>query len=298
MRTVVAGIDGSPESRAAADWAAREAGLLGAPLRLVHVWQPLEQAPLPGMDTLQDQAGQMLRDVGGDVRRRHPHIEVSVAHLPGRPAAVLCQTANEAELLVLGSRALGGVGGFLVGSVGLSVAAHAERPVVLVRADRHLVDGDHEESSGYRPSVRDAHCRPVVLGLDTAAPDDGLIEFAFRAAERRTTSLRVVHGWYPPPYFGPTPAADAELHASAARSATAVLTEVLHPWRHKHPNTEVVEDSRFGNAAQLLVGASRGASLVVVGRRLRRGPLGTHIGPVAHGVLHHATAPVAVVAHP
>ncbi|MFC4466919.1 universal stress protein, partial [Streptomyces xiangluensis] len=46
-----------------------------------------------------------------------------------------------------------------------------------------------------------------------------------------------------------------------------------------------------------LVDVSSGASLVVVGRRIRRNPFGTHIGPVTHAVLHHATAPVAVVAH-
>ena len=47
----------------------------------------------------------------------------------------------------------------------------------------------------------------------------------------------------------------------------------------------------------LLIDDSADASLVVVGRRTRRSPLGPHIGPVAHAVLHHAKAPVAVVAH-
>jgi nucleotide-binding universal stress UspA family protein len=49
--------------------------------------------------------------------------------------------------------------------------------------------------------------------------------------------------------------------------------------------------------ASHLVDASREASLVVVGRRIRRGALGTHIGPVTHAVLHHSIAPVAVVPH-
>jgi nucleotide-binding universal stress UspA family protein len=51
------------------------------------------------------------------------------------------------------------------------------------------------------------------------------------------------------------------------------------------------------DVANLLIGASRTASLVVVGRRVRHHPSGAHIGPVTHAVLHHATAPVAVVAH-
>lgn len=65
----------------------------------------------------------------------------------------------------------------------------------------------------------------------------------------------------------------------------------------KHPDIEVVLEPRAGSAADHLVDASRAASLVVIGRRIRHGAFGAHIGPVAHGVLHHSTAPVAVVAH-
>lgn len=75
------------------------------------------------------------------------------------------------------------------------------------------------------------------------------------------------------------------------------MSEVLRPWRQKFPTVDVVEDSLSGKAANHLVDASAEASLVVVGRRIRRSPLGAHIGPVTHAVLHHATAPVAVVPH-
>jgi hypothetical protein len=54
---------------------------------------------------------------------------------------------------------------------------------------------------------------------------------------------------------------------------------------------------RTGSPANLLIGASRTASLVVVGWRIRRHPFGAHICPVTHAVLRHATASVAVVAH-
>ena len=56
-RTVTVGLDGSPESRAAAEWAAREAQLRGLPLKIVHVFEPLPahvaQAPLLGAETVQ-----------------------------------------------------------------------------------------------------------------------------------------------------------------------------------------------------------------------------------------------------
>ncbi|MEU3347240.1 universal stress protein [Streptomyces sp. NPDC006700] len=299
-RTVTVGLDGSPESRAAAEWAAREAAMLGLPVRLVHVREPapgpLAQAPLLGAETHQHWTGRVPHEAAERLRLRHPGVEVRAEQLSGRPAEVLTEEAAGAELLVLGSRALGGVGGFLVGSVGLSVLAHAERPVVLVRAGEQTAD-EQESNPSDVPSAAAAR-RPVVLGLDTAHPDEDLIRFAFEAAARRGTSLRVVHGWYPPLYYGYGVPADAELLTSPAVAEAAALTEALCPWRRKYPDVEVAEVSRPGSAAELLVDASREASLVVVGRRVRRNPLGARVGHVTHAVLHHAAAPVAVVAHP
>ncbi|WP_316744481.1 universal stress protein [Streptomyces sp. MK7] len=298
-RTVTVGLDGSPESRAAAEWAAREAKLLDASVKLVHVWEPvpqaMAQAPLLGAETHQHWTERVPREAAEGLRLRHPGVEVVTEQLPGRPADLLAKVAREADLFVLGSRALGGVGGFMVGSVGLSVIAHADRPVVLVRAGEQAADEHAMDPAGV-PSTATPF-RPVVLGLDTTAPDEDLIGFAFEAALRRRTSLRVVHGWYPPPYYSYAMPVDAELHASLAATEAAALTDVLRPWRQKYPDVEVVEECRCAGPAELLVDASREASLVVVGRRVRRNPLGAHIGHVTHAALHHATAPVAVVAH-
>ncbi|MFE1755666.1 universal stress protein [Streptomyces anandii] len=298
-RTVAVGLDGSPESRAAAEWAAREAKLLGVPVKLVHVWEPvpepMAQAPLLGAETHQHWTERVPREAAQGLRLRHPGVEVMTEQLPGHAGELLTKVAKESGLLVLGSRALGGVGGFMVGSIGLSVVAHAESPVVLVRAGEQAAD-EHESDPAGVPSTATAF-RPVVLGLDTAAPDDALIEFAFEAARRRGTSLRAVHAWYPPTYYAYAMPLDAELHASLAAGEATALADALRPWRQKYPDVEVVEDSRCGNAVDVLVAASAEASLVVVGRRVRRNPFGTHIGHVVHAVLHHGAAPVAVVAH-
>lgn len=209
----------------------------------------------------------------------------------GTPADALVDAAKDAELLVLGSRGLSGVGGFLVGSVGLAIVAHAELPVVLVRADGQAAHEDESAPASAAPP------RPAVLGLDAGAPSDAVIEFAFAEAALRGTGLRVVYGWNLPPYYAYGLAMDAGLHDELSREETTALTEALRPWRQKHPSIEVAQEPRVGSAADHLVDASREASLVVIGRRIRRGALGAHIGPVAHGVLHHSTAPVAVVAH-
>ncbi|MGW5202055.1 universal stress protein [Streptomyces spiralis] len=298
-RYVTVGLDGSPESRAAAEWAAREAQLLGLPVRLVHVWEPVSepiaQAQLRGAEAHRGWSQKVFHEALEGLRLRHPGVEVTTEEPSGDPAEMLVKAAGDAELLVLGSRALGGVGGFLVGSVGLSVVARVERPVVLVRALEQAAD-EHEMDSVGIPSAATAF-RSVVLGLDTSHPDGRLIGFAFEAARRRDTSLRVVHGWYPPAYFGYGVPVDAELYGSLAVSQAADLTDVLRGWRQEYPDVEVVEQSRAGGAADMLVEASQEASLVVVGRRVRQTPLCPHIGHVTHAVLHHATAPVAVVAH-
>ncbi|ARP73513.1 stress-inducible protein [Streptomyces pluripotens] len=311
-RTVTVGLDGSPESRAAAEWAAREARLRDLSLCLVHVWEPVPapvtQTPLLGAEPNQRRHersettgapaegwGDVLGETAAGLRLRHPGLEVLTEQRNGSPGDELAAAAGEAELLALGSRGLSGIGGFLVGSVGLSVVAHARRPVVLVRAGEQAAD-EHESDPVGIPSAATAY-RPVVVGVDTAAPDDTVLAFAFDEAARRGTTVRAVHAWSLPMYYGYGLAADPTYDQELSGQEEAALTEVLRPWRKKYPSVEVVEECGPASASVRLVDAALTASLVVVGRRERPGPFGAHIGPVTHAVLHHATTPVAVVPH-
>lgn len=298
-RTITVGLDGSLESRAAAEWAAREAALRRIPVRLLHVWQPVPErmarAPLPGAETHQYWAERIPREAAEGLRLRHPGVEVSIEQRAGAPAEVLPDAARDAELLVLGSRALSGLTGFLIGSVGQSVVARAEVPVILVRAGEQAADEHVKDPVGI-PSAATGF-RPVVVGLDTGSPDETVLAFAFEEAQRRVAPLTVLRAWNLPSSQIYALAAGYDPREDLARVQAEALTEALLPWREKYPDVEVTEASRLGSPAGHLVDAARDASLVVVGRRIRRSPFGVHIGAVAHAVMHHATTPVAVVAH-
>ncbi|MGI5347062.1 universal stress protein [Streptomyces sp. CA-250714] len=299
-RNVTVGLDGSPESSAAAEWAAREAQLRGLPLRLLHVREPApgpvaQTRSLVGAEPQQRWSERMPQEAADGIRLRHSGVEVTVEQAEGPPAELLTTAAKDAELLVLGSRGLGGIAGFLVGSVGLAVAADVERPVVFVRAGEQAADEHAMDPAGI-PSAATAF-RPVVLGLDADSPNDAVLAFAFEEAARRGAAVRAVHAWNLPPYYVYGMSALLGLHQELAKQKAAEITEALRPWRLKYPDVEVVEESRIGSPAGHLVEASYDGSLVVVGRRTRRGRLGARLGSVAHAVLHHAAAPVALVAH-
>jgi nucleotide-binding universal stress UspA family protein len=302
--TIVVGLDGSRESRAAAAWAAREALLRDAPLRLVHAWQPRPSAPaafagvsLSSLYTdLQGWSDRLLRESQAALADRCPGLRVTTTQHADQAVPVLLEAAEDAEMLVLGSRGLGGVAGFLLGSVGLTVVARSRRPVVLVRGGERVEDEHLPDAAG--AATQATAYRDVVLGIDLDDPHDAVIEFAFDAAARRAAGLRVVYGWTPPrsSHDGGDPL-DDDLHAELTGNVRRALSDVLAPWREKFPGVEVRDQGVIGNAGSHLTDASRDASLVVVGRKAAQSVVGSRIGPVTHAVLHHATAPVAVVPH-
>ncbi|MER5435241.1 universal stress protein [Streptomyces sp. NPDC002588] len=295
-RPVVAGLDGSRESLAAADWAAREALRRGLPLRLVHAWEGLPDddtdAGLPEIRVPQYRARRVLRGALELLNERYPRLYIAAEQVRRQPGPALLAEAENAELLVIGSQGTGGVDGFLSGSVAMAVAAHVDRPVVLVRAgetaaDEHLPDGSGKASAG-------TPCRDVAVAVDIGAPCDDVLDFAFRAAELRRAPLRAVHAWHVP-LTRAVPG--VEERTRIREEAERELADLLEPWRAKYPGVVVRENLHEGRAAHVLVRAAGGAGLLVAGRRRRRAAVGSRIGPVAHALLHHVHRPVVLVPH-
>jgi nucleotide-binding universal stress UspA family protein len=287
---VVVAVDGSAGSDHALDWALTAARLRGAPLRIAHVRQyamPLADGPyMPTIDHRAD-ADPVAERVRASLAGRTdlPPLEIEVVE--GTPGRDIPRLGDGAQLLVLGSRGRGGFASLLLGSNGLACAREAACPVVVVRPGDEPAAGAGE---GAEPCV--------VLGVDALSPHDETIGFAFAEAALRGAVLRVVCA-YPGPVLVYTAGGDfvtsAVADAATAAQHTELMGEQLAPFQGRYPQVDVVKEILPGDAAALLVEASRDAGLVVVGRHQRRMPLGRLVGSVTNAVLLHAKGAVAVV---
>ncbi|MBL1084682.1 universal stress protein [Streptomyces actinomycinicus] len=285
-RPITAGVDGTAESLAALHWAAREAVRRGLPLRAVHAWRYAEALATADRDTQHDWVSQGVAEAVRTVAEQHPELSVTVDVVEGAAVEALAGAAAGAEMLVLGSRGHGPVIGFLLGSVGQQVIAEAARPVVLVRA-------------GDQP-VAEAAGRDVVVGQHGGPEDSAAaLRFAFRTAAARGATVRAVRAWTLPPVFAYSPGSLKLLDDAGGLEPyeKQALAEALRPWRERFPEVPVAEHVEMGSAGQVLLSMAGRAQLMVVGRRAHRTAVGARIGSVAHGVLHHADCPVAVVPH-
>jgi nucleotide-binding universal stress UspA family protein len=130
---IVVGVDGSPHSRAALLWAARQARLTGSALWAVMAWEYPRLGPDIEADHYALSAGRTLAETVTHVLGQDRDIEVREIVEAGHPAQVLIDAAAGAQLLVVGSRGHGGFAGALLGSVSQHCAQHASCPVVIVR---------------------------------------------------------------------------------------------------------------------------------------------------------------------
>ncbi|MCQ0021627.1 universal stress protein [Streptomyces somaliensis DSM 40738] len=287
-RAITVGVDGSPESLAAAAWAAREAALRGLPLRLVHawLWQPLDIPVEQEREAEARRAQGVLDGAEAQVRRLHPDVPVVSRLVADTPVPALVEAGGTSEMLVVGSRGRGALLGFLLGSYGQQVIATATCPVVAVRAPR-------EDGAG-------APGGEVVVGQQGGPEESAaVLGFAFGAAAARGVGVRAVRAWSLPSLYAYSPGSMALADEAGGLEPfeRKALADALAPWRERYPDVPVTEHVELGSGGQVLLSVASGAGLMVVGRRARQAPVGPRIGSVAHAVLHHAPSPVAVVPH-
>ncbi|MEU8920184.1 universal stress protein [Kitasatospora sp. NPDC048545] len=135
---IVVGIDGSAPSKAALRWAVGQAVLTGASVHAVAAWEYPSlygwSAPMVD-DGFEQTAGRTLSAEIDEVLGPERPVAVRESLVLGHAAEVLLDAAEDADLLVLGSRGRGTFARTLLGSVSARCAVHGSCPVVIVRSD-------------------------------------------------------------------------------------------------------------------------------------------------------------------
>lgn len=291
-RPVVVGIDDLEHSARALATAAHEAQLRDAPLWLAHAYHwlpPVVTGVMPGSDTpegaVRDAATELLAQAVARTHAEYPDLDVHDYAMSGQPGPALADLAEDAALLVVGGRGLGGFTGMLLGSVALSTVSHARCPVLVVRGEGPV-----------KPPTATGR---VLVGVDVLPPTTGaeVLGFAFEEAALHHYDLRAVHGWEDPGYFYPTILGQypSEMLNAMNSERRRRLDALVAPWQDKHPDTFVEARVLTGPPSKHLVDSSRMADLLVIGGRRYAGSPGTRLGGLAHAVLHHAHCPVVIV---
>jgi len=284
--TITVGVDGSPSSSRAIEYAVADAVRRSATLRLVHAfaWPYLHvpTGPAPGTPAdggLRGQAEQVLSTARSEADAAAAAIaatdlKVDVALVDGFPVAVLMAESTQADMIVIGDRGLGGFAGLLLGSTATQMISHSHGPVTVVRGN----------------TVRTGN---VVAGVDGSASSLAALKFAAAEARRRGVDVEAVMAW-----ARPRPTSPGDLlplvyePAAIEHEARAVMSEAASAARAASPDVCIIERLVHGRARRTLVGCSENASLLIVGRHTHE--FGS-LGSVAGALTHHAYCPVAVV---
>jgi nucleotide-binding universal stress UspA family protein len=141
-------------------------------------------------------------------------------------------------------------------------------------------------------AVAPADAGPIVVGIDGSPGSIAALRWAATEARCHGRPLTAIYVLGPPAYYGfamvPMPDMGEALMEGAQAGLEGALMEVFGDQRPADLGSEV----REGDPAEVMIGASTEASLLVVGARGRGGFL---LGSVTDRCVHHAVCPVVVV---
>jgi nucleotide-binding universal stress UspA family protein len=285
---IIVGIDGSPESDTAVNWAAHDAAIRRLPLTVVHVESPAaatwSQAPILEESPEQQEAEGRSLLAHASAIARDAIADTAQIHITGEllssstPVPTLVDQSKDAELIVVGSRGRGALSRSILGSVSAGLIRHAHCPVALIR------DVD--------PQLPHPAQGPVLVGID-GATSDLAAAIAFEEASLRNADLIALHAWNDIdmnaiPGYDWSPTTTKEGH---------VLAEALAGWQERYPDVSVQNRLVSDRAAHALVDASESAQLVVVGTHGSGALAGMLLGSVSNAVVQAVHRPV-IVARP
>lgn len=278
---VLAGFDGSDESRAAVQWAAVEAGARGKELVIVQSFEwavPM----LPESDQrVREHSQEQLAGIGEEIRQANQDLSVRTRMAEGPPEKTLPEVADELEpaLLVVGSSGVGALSRAVLGSTAAELVNTVRRPVVVVRGEPAT-----DESA------------PVVVGMDGSDTSDLAVEFALDFADRHGVPVRAVHALSDVPMLlpvGQTPLPyGVDQHSEMTQEVIELRLERL---RKGYPGVHVESDVVANRPSAALMDRATGARLLVVGSHGRGRLDRILLGSVSHAAIYHSPCPVAVV---
>ncbi|HEX6249055.1 MAG TPA: universal stress protein [Nocardioidaceae bacterium] len=140
-RPVVVGVDGTPASTAAVEFAFRMASERDAPLTLLHATWDLREQVSPVLDlrsyaervNLSEEEERLVAETVAGLCEKYPDVGVTETYLRGEPVRRLVEASREAALVVVGTRGRRLLATTLLGSVSRGVAERAYSPVAVVR---------------------------------------------------------------------------------------------------------------------------------------------------------------------
>lgn len=139
---VVVGYDGSAHSEAAMEYAVEQARAREVPLHVLFAWQRPLSSPyaVAYSDLLADafeQENRAMAERMARQREKNPDIEITDEQVVDHPANALIRAGGTADLVVVGSRGLGGFASAVLGSVSHAVLHHVTCPIAIVRPREH-----------------------------------------------------------------------------------------------------------------------------------------------------------------
>jgi nucleotide-binding universal stress UspA family protein len=285
-RGIVVGVDGSPASKVAVGWAAREAAMRNVSLTLVHViptvrmWPEEVPTPLELERLYENQAEGFLRDarkVAEEATSGSEEIQLDTKLLTGAVLPSLVDLSKDAELVVVGCRGLGAIARRLLGSISWGLIHHAHCPVAVIHDEDPLMPFPVEQA-------------PVVVGIDGSPASESATEVAFDEASRRGVELVAVHAWsdYAVDELPGVEWSDVQMQAEET------LAERLAGWQERYPDVTVRRVVVLRRPAHELLDQAEAAQLVVVGSHGRGGFAGMLLGSVSSAVAESARMPVIV----
>ena len=266
--SIVVGVDGSPSSIQAVEWAARQAGLEQRPLALLHTFHVEGIYWLPAMGYEPAEIRQLLRDDGSkllDAAEQRateisPGLDLYRVIGDADPRTALIEASHQASMVVVGSRGRGPVASTFLGSVGVTVLRHATCPVVVRRPE-------HDDVT-----------QGVIVGTDLADSSRPVLEYAYRLAAVRHLPLTVLVDHEPSMFLH---AEDVEVLDRMPRERVAEWMAELHT---KFPEVRVTEEESVESLVKGLIRKGTEKDIVVVG--------GTGAGPIAAALRRSAAVTV------